>query len=194
MLNSSLNLIRSVLLLPSKLINLLSLKLNNVVYERNVIKGLLVIKNQGHLSIGVSTKINSSKYRNIIGGDTRTSIIVNKGATLSIGKEVKISNSAFQCTNSITIGDYVMIGGSCKIWDTDFHSLDPEVRRSTPNEGARTAPIVIKDNVFIGGFSIILKGVTIGENSIIAAGSVVSKDIPANEVWGGNPAKFIRTL
>lgn len=52
----------------------------------------------------------------------------------------------------------------------------------------------VKKRIIIGGFSIILKGVAIGENSIVAAGSVVSKDIPDNEIWGGIPAKFIRKI
>lgn len=56
------------------------------------------------------------------------------------------------------------------------------------------APVVIEDNVFIGARSIILKGVTIGENSIVGAGSVVTRSIPSNQIWGGNPAKFIRNL
>lgn len=55
-----------------------------------------------------------------------------------------------------------------------------------------SAPVVIGDNVFIGMDVLILKGVTIGEGAIVAARSVVSKSIPAGEVWGGNPAKFIR--
>lgn len=55
-------------------------------------------------------------------------------------------------------------------------------------------PIVIKDNVFVGWGSVILPGVTIGENSIVAAGAVVTKDIPANEVWGGVPARHIKTI
>lgn len=187
-------LIRFLIFLPFSVLNFLSLKLNKVKCSTIKINGLIVIRNKGEVRIGKKVKINSSKLKNIIGGDTRTSIVVHKGATFVIGKEVKISNSAFQCSNSITIGDYVMIGGSCKIWDTDFHSLIPEVRRTTPNEGAKKAPIVIGDNVFIGASSIIVKGVTIGENSIVAAGSVVSKDIPAYEIWGGNPARFIRKI
>ena len=58
----------------------------------------------------------------------------------------------------------------------------------------KTKNIRIDDNVFIGGHSIILKGSSIGKNSIIGAGSVVSGEIPANEIWGGNPAKFIRSI
>ena len=58
----------------------------------------------------------------------------------------------------------------------------------------KCAPVVIEDNVFIGARCIILKGVTIGENSVVGAGSVVTKSIPANEIWAGNPAKFIRKI
>ena len=56
------------------------------------------------------------------------------------------------------------------------------------------APVVIKDNAFIGAKVIVLKGVTIGENSIIGAGSVVTRSVPDNEIWAGNPAKFIRKV
>ena len=58
----------------------------------------------------------------------------------------------------------------------------------------KCAPVVIENNVFIGAHCIILKGVSIGENSIIGAGSVVTKNVPANQIWAGNPAKFIRKI
>lgn len=98
------------------------------------------------------------------------------------------------CTNSITIGNNVMIGYCCKIWDTDFHSLDAQTRVDTPNDNFNTKPIRIGNDIFIGGFSIILKGTQIGNNSIIGAGSVVSGTIPPGEIWAGNPAKFIKKI
>ena len=58
----------------------------------------------------------------------------------------------------------------------------------------KTAPILIKEGVFIGAHAIILKGVTIGRHSVIGAGAVVTKDVPDNEVWAGNPAKFVKKL
>ena len=77
--------------------------------------------------------------------------------------------------------------------DSNFHNLDWKVRmdRMTDWKTPLSAPIHIGDCVFIGARSIICKGVTIGDHAIIAAGSVVIKDIPADEIWGGNPAKFI---
>lgn len=81
------------------------------------------------------------------------------------------------------------------MYTTDFHSLNPEVR-STVNDmkQRKSAPVVIMDHAFIGAHCIILKGVTIGKNAIVGAGSVVTKSIPDNEIWAGNPAKFIRKV
>lgn len=87
------------------------------------------------------------------------------------------------------------MGGGTSIYTTDFHSLDPIIRASDEDQKyRRCASVVIRDNVFIGAKCIILKGVTIGENSIIGAGSVVTKNVPANQIWAGNPAKYIRNL
>ncbi len=158
------------------------------------LNGIVFFNQKGVLKIGRGSKINSSKIKNVIGGDTRTSLVVKKGAQLTIGKNVRISNSAFYCAEKITIGDNVMIGGSTKIWDTDFHPLNPIERMENPNEGYKTRPVIIRENAFIGGFSIILKGTEIGTNSVIGAGSVVSGKIPSNEIWAGNPAKFIKKI
>ncbi|OLT31702.1 maltose acetyltransferase [Actinomadura sp. CNU-125] len=90
----------------------------------------------------------------------------------------------------ITIGDDVQIGPNVQLL-TPTHPLDPEQRRAKI-EGA--APIVIEDNVWIGGGAIVLAGVTIGANSVIGAGAVVTKDVPRDVVAVGTPAKVIRDL
>jgi maltose O-acetyltransferase len=90
----------------------------------------------------------------------------------------------------ITIGDDVLIGPNVQLL-TPSHPIDPERRR---NKLESAAPITIRDNVWLGGGVIVLGGVTIGENSIIGAGAVVTKDIPANVVAVGNPARVIREL
>ena len=78
---------------------------------------------------------------------------------------------------------------------TDFHSLDSNIRKSKEDQKHRKEkPVIIHDNVFIGAYSIILKGVEIGENSIIGTSSVVTKQVPANQIWAGNPARFIKYL
>lgn len=174
--------------------NWVSLKLNKVQHQRYRISGFVLIRNQGTLIWGDEIKINSSSYANVIGGDVRSSMVVKQGAILQIGRNVMIANSAIYCANRVTIEDDVMIGGSCKIWDSDFHPLDPVQRKVDPNNHFNTRPVHIKRSAFIGGSSLILKGVTVGANSIVGAGSVVTRSIPDNEIWGGNPAVFIKKV
>lgn len=91
----------------------------------------------------------------------------------------------------MTIGARCLIGDAVLIMDSDFHDLSAEGRHSQPTT---PAPVVLEDNVFIGSRVIILKGVTIGKDSVIGAGSVVVRSIPPGVIAGGNPAKVIRTL
>lgn len=142
--------------------------------------------------IGNNVTINSSRKSNPIGGDTKTILYAEGEAKICIGNNSGISNTTIFSCASVTIGDSVLIGNGVKIYDTDFHWLDYKMRMSKP--GGRTEPVVIKSGVFVGAHSIILKGVTIGERSIIGAGSVVTKSIPSGEIWAGNPAKFIRKI
>ena len=173
---------------------------NKVVIGENVkIYGKIFISNSGLLEIGDSCTITSGRNFNIIGGDLRCNMIVTKDAVLKIGKNVGISNSTIVCTKQIIIAEDVLIGGGCKIYDTDFHSLDyinrmNPFKSSTPDAQIKQSPVIIKKGAFIGGHSIILKGVEIGEYAVVGAGSVVTKNIPDNEVWGGNPAKFIKKI
>jgi maltose O-acetyltransferase len=78
--------------------------------------------------------------------------------------------------------------------DTDFHPLSPVNRISAKAEDASCAPVFIGRNVFVGANSLILKGVTIGDNSVIGAGSVVTSSIPENVIAAGNPCRVIRAL
>ena len=104
-----------------------------------------------------------------------------------------MSSTRMWVHDSVTIGNNVKIGACVLITDTDAHPLDYLARRSS-NEGTKSAPIVIEDDVWVGAHSIILKGVTIGARSIIGAGSVVTKSIPADCMAAGNPCKVIKTL
>lgn len=148
----------------------------------------------GKCEIGIRFKINNRESSNPIGRFSRCSIIVGKNGCLKIGNQVGMSSTAIVCHESITIGNHVNIGGNVVIYDTDFHSIDPKDRLNaiTDRKNTKTKPVVIGDNVFIGAHSTILKGVTIGNNVVIGACSVVTKSIPDNQIWAGNPAKFIK--
>lgn len=150
----------------------------------------------GECMIGKNFRMNNGNIGNPIGRPQRCIFFVDKGAKLIIGDNVGISSTALVTYQHIAIGNNVKIGGGVCIYDSDFHSLDPEVRsdRKKDLEQKKNKPVIIGDNVFIGAHSTILKGVTIGENSIIGASSVVTKSIPANEIWAGNPATFIKKI
>lgn len=148
---------------------------------------------RAHICFGNNVEINSNLKSNPIGGSTKTILYAKPGARIKIGNNVGISNACLYAAEEIEIGDNVLIGGDTCIYDTDFHSLDAK-EREFKKEHIRIVPVRIKDNVFIGAHCLILKGVTIGEKSIIAAGSVVTKDVPSNQIWGGNPAKCIREI
>lgn len=113
----------------------------------------------------------------------------NFGRFITIGNNVFINHAcSFLDMGGITIEDEVLIGPRVNLV-TENHPLDPADRRALI-----TKPILIKQNAWIGAGATILPGVTIGENSIVAAGAVVSKDVPANTIVGGVPAKTIKQI
>lgn len=111
------------------------------------------------------------------------------GKTTRVGKEVFIN---FGCTfldqGGITLEDGVFIGPGAKIL-TEAHPEQPEIRHTL-----LTQPVVIRRKAWIGAGAMILPGVTVGENAIVAAGAVVTKDVPDNTVVAGVPAKIIRKI
>jgi len=119
--------------------------------------------------------------------------LLQNEAKLSLGDNVGISGGGISVEEEVTIGNNVMLGANTFITDTDFHPIDPENRRFS-RDNVQRAPIVIEDNVFLGMNTVVLKGVTIGRNSIVGACSVVTRNIPSNEIWGGNPARFLKKI
>jgi acetyltransferase-like isoleucine patch superfamily enzyme len=116
-----------------------------------------------------------------------------EGGILSIGKRTFINRFVtIVCRESITIGSDVLIGDNVSIYDHDHEMNNLPVTYG--QQGYITSKVSIENNVWIGCHSIILKGVHIGENSVIGAGSVVTNPVPANEVWAGTPAKFIKKI
>lgn len=109
---------------------------------------------------------------------------------ITIGDFVLISpGTRITAGDKIEIGNSVMMANSVYITDSDWHGIYDRSHRADT-----ISPVVIHDNVWLGDRSTVLKGVTIGENSIVAAGSVVTKDVPANVVVAGNPAQVVKQL
>ncbi|GAB2544721.1 acyltransferase [Spirosoma aerophilum] len=172
--------------------------LNNVRYGSNMKSyGIPIVDiNDGcSMTIGEFFVINSGRNHNRIGRQQPCYFIADLDGAIRVGNRVGMSSTALVCHHAITIGDDVTIGGNTVIYDTDFHSLNASQRTTfQDNHLARTAPVNIRNRVFIGAHVTILKGVTIGQDAIIAAGSVVTKDVPSGQLWGGNPAQYIRSL
>lgn len=122
-------------------------------------------------------------------------ITVAPGAYLKIGDHSGLSQFVINCKERIIIGKFVNVGAGCLIMDSNHHNNNWRVRRNRIDDklSAKTAPVIIEDDVFVGARSIICKGVTIGARSIIAAGSVVVKDIPSDCIAGGNPCRVIKS-
>lgn len=176
-------------------INRMILKSYGVALGRNIqIPGKVhwVIRG-GNVTIGDNFYFSSGDAVNPIGSNVQGAIYVESGASLTIGNDVGMSSTRMWIHNSIKIGDNVKIGGCVLMTDTDAHPMDFYARRSS-NEGTKSAPIIIEDDVWIGAHCIVLKGVTIGARSIIGAGSVVTKSIPADCVAAGNPCRVIKKL
>lgn len=159
--------------------------------------GLIIVsKSKGAtIKIGEDVYMNSGRKCNPVGFEHRMMISAVGNGTIEIGNHVGMSNTVIFSTNSIRIEDGVLLGNGVKIYDTDFHSMDLTKRSSGhSDDDTKTLPVVLCNNAFIGAGTIILKGVTIGANSVIGACSLVSKSIPENQVWAGNPVRFIRNI
>lgn len=156
------------------------------------------IERNSKVRLGSYTVLSGGMFINALGCNRGCCIHVDEGAELSIGNYCGLSDVTLRARKKIIIGNYVMVGANTIFNDSNSHSLDYIERRKERKIGdggnITHQPIVVKDDVFIGSNCIICKGVTIGERSIIAAGSVVVKDVPSDEVWGGNPARFIKKI
>ena len=176
-------------------INRLILKANGAVFGKNLqIPGKVSWLIRGaRITIGDNFYLSSGNGVNPIASNLQADVYVEPGATLTIGNNVGMSSTRLWIHESARIGNNVKIGGCVLITDTDAHPMDYMARRSS-NEGTKSAPVVIEDDVWVGAHCIILKGVTIGARSIIGAGSVVTKSIPADCVAAGNPCRVIKSL
>lgn len=169
--------------------------LNHITIGRKTnFSGLTRIVRTPHSKIQIGSKCSFKSYEgsNLVGINRRCILFtMTKSANLYIGNNCGFSGTVISCSEKVTIKDNVLCGANVLITDTNWHPTDPNERTSKKLEGKE---IIIEENAWIGANSYILKGVTIGKNSIIGIGSIVTKNIPANCVAAGNPCKIIRHL
>lgn len=149
------------------------------------------VDGSGRVAIGARLALGFSLAPRVGSGEillqARTS-----NALIEIGADTTLSNGvSIIALDSVSIGRDCRIGDSVAIYDSDFHELSPATRNRSAGE---VRPVTIGDNVWLGSRVMVLKGVTIGNNSVVAAGAVVAQCIPANVLAGGVPAKVIRGL
>lgn len=118
--------------------------------------------------------------------NVKISVLGNeKSAMLKIGEYSAIGDrTEIHCVDCISIGAHTLISWDCCIMDRDYHALE--------GVDEKKKPVFIGNHVWIGCRCLIMKGVTIGDGAVIAAGSVVTKDVPSNVLVGGNPARIIK--
>jgi acetyltransferase-like isoleucine patch superfamily enzyme len=146
------------------------------------LNGHVVVNNAGGGKLRIGNKLK------VDGRPVATQLQVGPNGELNIGDRVYINYGVdILAVQSVTFGDDVHIGPLCAVVDDDMHDIDPVRRR-------RQAPIVVEANVWLARSVIVLPGVTIGKNSVIAAGSIVTRSIPAGVLAAGAPARVLREL
>lgn len=162
-----------------------SVSMKNVQIGKNFkVRGRLSIKGPGKVTIGDKVLIDGSST-------PVTPWTYSKTAEIRIGDNTFLNGTRFGCKRKIEIGDNCIVA-DCRILDTDFHSILPHKRHDP--EAIQSEPIKIGKNVWLALDCVILRGVTIGDNSTISARSVVYSNVPEYSVYGGNPAVFIKEV
>jgi len=145
--------------------------------------GTPLVNNEGKLFIGDRVRFSSVVSTLEVG--------VGRNGTLEIGDRVLINHGcSLAATQLVRIGDRCNIGSQVILMDSSFHDIDPARRDEQPVP----APVILESNVWLAARVIVLPGVTVGENSVVGAGSVVTRDVPPNVLAAGMPAKVIRSL
>ncbi len=143
-------------------------------------KGKPGIQNKGTITIGNVVSIWSNIHK--------TRLSAHRGGFIEIGNNNFINGAFISASSRVKIGDNCKFGPITMIMDSDFHDIKDH------SKDGQTSEIIIEDNVWVGARATILKGVTIGEGSIVAVGSVVTKDVPPNSIVAGVPATLVKKI
>lgn len=144
-----------------------------------VILGRLKIAQGTHLVLGDRVRV-------------RGRVIVNGGGVVTVGPDTLLNGCWIGARTSVTVGAGCLIS-DCDITDSDFHNLDP-ARRHLPADERAQRPVTLEDNVWVGAHALVLKGSTVGRNSVVGAGAVVRGEVPSDVVVVGNPAQVVKHL
>jgi acetyltransferase-like isoleucine patch superfamily enzyme len=157
-------------------------------------KPLIQRHGKSRIILGPGLSLRSSVSSNPLGPNHPVIMCTWKpNALIQTGSHFAMTGGTICAAEQIIIGDHVSVGANTTIIDTDFHPVSYELRLGDSSAGA-SKPVTIADHVFIGMNCIILKGVSLGYGCVIAAGSVVTKDIPDGVIAGGNPARILSTI
>ena len=152
----------------------------------------------------ISKKPHAVVFGNHVSVYAGCSFAVQKDGRCVVGDFTLLNGAIVMAEELVEIGSHCLISWGVGIADSDFHPLEPAQRlidsralapffkNRPPRPKLKTAPVKIGDNVWIGMNAVILKGVTIGDNSVVAAGAVVTKSIPPNTIVAGNPAVTVK--
>lgn len=150
-----------------------------------IANGRLQIKGPGQVIFGANVNAWAHKEPNVL-------ITYSPDVVIKIGDNTRLNGAGLMAACGITIGCNCLVG-SAVIVDTDFHSVNPD-RRTNPDARVKSASITIGNNVWLAGQTAVLKGVTIGDNSVVGFRGVVASNVPPNVVVAGNPVQVVKQL
>jgi len=189
----------------SKIKNLiLQIKYRNVQFGDNIcILGKLPyfkLFSKSKFKIGNNVVLNSDFKHSNTALSTRCKFVVGYTGSIEIGENTMLNGCSITSYKSVVIGKNCQIASFTIITDTDFHPVNPYEREKQVTrqkydlETVSKKNVIIGDNVWVGWNALILKGTIIGNNSVVAAGSVVLGEFPANVVIAGNPARIVKKI
>jgi maltose O-acetyltransferase len=160
-----------------------SLRHADEVGTRVRLRGRPIVSNEGRMVIGERVQLISTA--------ATLELVTHPGGLLQIGNRCLVNfGCSIAASELIRIGDHTHIGPHCMLLDNDYHYLDPTRRLERPP----SQPIIVEENVWLSARVIVMAGVTIGKDSAVGAGSVVTADVPPGTFAAGVPAKVIRDL
>ncbi len=173
---------------------------------RPLVRGILAVVRTGYrlryprtLSCGhrvvIAGRLKIQQGTRVVLGDrvrVRGRVTINGGGVVTVGADTLLNGCWIGARTSVTVGASCLIS-DCDITDSDFHNLDPSRRHEPPDERTQS-PVHFGDNVWVGAHAMVLKGSTVGRDSVVGAGAVVRGEVPAGVVVLGNPAKVVKHL